>query len=175
MSAGTAQLVLEHSPFVWRVLIHLGVPRSRLEDASQEVFVALLKALPSFEGRSSLKTWIYGTCRNVAFTERRRARETTEIPSEELPETIVQPAQEGQLWIRRAHERLVAALARLDEGQRQVFVLYEIEELSMEEIARELGVPVATCYSRLYAARDKVHAELRRRALTARPHREKLV
>jgi RNA polymerase sigma-70 factor (ECF subfamily) len=155
MSGGTAQLVLEHSPFVWRVLIHLGVPRSRLEDASQEVFVALLKALPTFEGRSSLKTWIYGTCRNVAFTERRRARETTEIPSEELPETIVQPAQEGELWIRRAHERLVAALARLDEGQRQVFVLYEIEGLSSPEIAALLDVPLGSVASRLRRGREQ--------------------
>jgi RNA polymerase sigma-70 factor (ECF subfamily) len=165
VKAAVSELVLEYSPFVWRVLIHLGVPRGRLEDACQEVFLAMLKALPRFEGDSSLQTFIYGMCRNVAFTERRRSREHSEIPTEELPETVVQPAQEGELWIKRAHERLIAALARLDEGQRQVFVLYEIEELSMEDIARTFGVPLGTCYSRLYAAREKVHAELRRRAL----------
>ena len=111
MTIELAELVIEHSAFVWRVLFHLGVPKRRLEDASQEVFVAMLHALPRFEGRSSLRTWIYGTCRNVARAERRRAREHTEIPTAELPESVVQPAQEGELWIKRAHERLVAALA----------------------------------------------------------------
>lgn len=165
MKTDVAALVLEYSPFVWRVLIHLGVPKSRLEDASQEVFMALLKSLPRFAGHSSLQTFIYGMCRNVALTERRRSRELTEIPTEELPDTIVQPAQEGELWIKRAHERLVVALGLLDEEQRQVFVLFEIEEIAMEDIARSLGAPLSTCYSRLYAAREKVHAELRRRAL----------
>lgn len=172
MTVEVADLVLEHSAFVWRVLFHLGVPRNRLEDASQEVFVAMLRALPRFEGRSSLRTWIYGTCRNVALTEARRARERTEIPTAELPESVVQPAQEGELWIKRAHERLVAALSQLEEEQRQVFVLFELEELSMEEIARTLGAPLRTCYSRLEKARERVHAELRRRALFERARQE---
>ena len=172
MTMELAELVIEHSAFVWRVLFHLGVPKRRLEDASQEVFVAMLHALPRFEGRSSLRTWIYGTCRNVARAERRRAREHTEIPTAELPESVVQPAQEGELWIKRAHERLVAALASLEEEQRQVFVLFELEELTMEQIARMLGAPLRTCYSRLEKAREKVHAELRRRSLSERVRQE---
>ncbi len=166
MKVDAASIVLEHSAFIWRVLTHLGVPKARLQDASQEVCLTLLRSLPSFEGRSSLQTWLYGVCKNIAFAERRRSRENSEIPTDELPETIVQAAQEGELWIKRAHQRLVLALQQLDDGQREVFVLFEIEELTMDEIARSLAVPLSTCYSRLYAARDKVHAELRRRALS---------
>jgi RNA polymerase sigma-70 factor (ECF subfamily) len=96
-----------------------------------------------------------------------------------LPEEILQPAQEGDLWIKRAHAQLVEALATLDDDQRTVFVLYEIEEVSVEEIATALGAKVSTCYARLHAAREKVQALLRRRTLTGattgsarRPHRK---
>jgi RNA polymerase sigma-70 factor (ECF subfamily) len=166
VSAEHAALIVEHAPFVWRVLIHLGVPQSRLEDASQEVFLVLLSG--RFAGRSALKTFLYGVCRNVASAERRRRRDDRELVTDELPETIVQPAQEGELWIKRAHERLVQALGRLDDEQRQVFVLFELEQLSMDEIARAMQAPLSTCYSRLYAARDAVQAELRRRNLPER-------
>jgi RNA polymerase sigma-70 factor, ECF subfamily len=166
VSAEHAALIVEHAPFVWRVLIHLGVPQSRLEDASQEVFLVLLSG--RFAGRSALKTFLYGVCRNVASVERRRRRDDRELVTDELPETIVQPAQEGELWIKRAHERLVQALGRLDDEQRQVFVLFELEQLSMDEIARAMQAPLSTCYSRLYAARDAVQAELRRRNLPER-------
>lgn len=158
-------MIVEHAPFVWRVLMHCGVRGERLEDASQEVFLAALSA--KFDGRSSFKTFLYGVCRNVAHAERRRYRIETEIPTEELPETVVQPAQEGDLWIKRAHQRLLRALDLLDEAQREVFVLFEVEELPMEEIARAQGASLSTCYSRLYVAREKIQAELRRRALPA--------
>jgi RNA polymerase sigma-70 factor (ECF subfamily) len=155
------RLVREHAPFVMRVLLHLGVTRPRIDDASQEVFLIVLDKFAEFERRSSLRTWLYGICRNVARAERRRHRRS-ETPLEELPERVVQPAQEGELWIRRAHERLVQALETLDDDQRQVFILFEIEELPMEEIARISSTPLGTCYSRLYRARERVHAALRR-------------
>jgi RNA polymerase sigma-70 factor (ECF subfamily) len=85
--------------------------------------------------------------------------------SGELPETIVQPAQEGVVWIKQAHARLVEALGELSEEQRMVFVLFEIEELSMNEIADAIGAAQSTCYSRLYAARESVAAALRRREI----------
>jgi RNA polymerase sigma-70 factor (ECF subfamily) len=173
LKSTAAALVVEHAPFVWRVLTHLGVPRHRLEDACQEVFLIVLDKLSTFEARSTLKSWLYGICRNVAHTERRRDRTHTEIPTAELPESVVQPVQEGEVWIKQAHARLIHALSLLDEDQRQVFVLFEIEELSMEEIAASMRVPLRTCYSRLTTARAKVHAELRRRALPNQ-HREEL-
>ena len=165
MSGEQAALIVEHAPFVWRVLMHLGVPRGRLEDASQEVFLVALRG--DFEGRSSFQTFLYGVCRNVAHAQRRRSREDREIPSDELPETVIQPAQEGALWVKQAHRQLLAALDQLDEIEREVFVLFEIAELSMEEIARATGSPLSSCYSRLYAARERVHSALRRRALTS--------
>jgi RNA polymerase sigma-70 factor, ECF subfamily len=164
MSAQRAALVVEHAAFVWRVLIHLGVPHSRLDDASQEVFLVLFSG--KFAERSALRSFLFGVCRNVASAERRRYRDQREVATEELPEAVVQPAQEGQLWVKRAHQQLVQALGRLDDEQRQVFVLFELEEMPMEEIAQAMQAPISTCYSRLYAARDAVQAELRRRNLS---------
>lgn len=170
MSADHASLIVEHAAFVWRVLAHLGVPQSRLEDASQEVFLVMLSA--EFQGRSSLQSYLYGVCRNVARLQRRRYRDNSEIPTAELPETVVQPAQEGELWVKRAHEALLQALDKLDDAQREVFVLFEIAELSMDEIASTTQAPLSTCYSRLYAARERVQAELRRRAQAPSTGRE---
>lgn len=164
MSAEHAALIVEHAPFVWRVLVHLGVPQRRLEDASQEVFLVAL--CDGFQGRSAFQSFLYGVCRNVARSERRRYREESEVPMAELPEAVVQPAQEGELWVKRAHARLLHALSGLDEAQREVFVLFEIAELSMEEVARATGSPLSSCYSRLYAARERLQAELRRRDLS---------
>jgi len=170
MSPEHAALIVEHAPFVWRVLVHLGVPQRRLEDASQEVFLVALR--DGFRGRSAFQSFLFGVCRNVARSQRRRYREESEIPMEELPETVVQPAQEGQLWVKRAHEQLLRALDGLDEAQREVFVLFELGELSMEEVARATGAPLSSCYSRLYVAREHIQAELRRRSLAPSPAKE---
>jgi len=172
-------LVLEHSAFVWRVLTHLGVPASDVADASQEVFVIVMKQLEGFRANSSVRTWLYGICRNVALSTRRKSSVQREIPTDVLPEEILQPAQERDLWIKRAHAQLVEALASLDDDQRAVFVLYEIEEVSMEEIAAATDAKVTTCYARLYAAREKVQSLLRRKSLSTagagsdrRPHKK---
>jgi RNA polymerase sigma-70 factor (ECF subfamily) len=158
-----AALVVEHATFVFRVLTHLGVPSSHVEDASQEVFLIVLRQLDGFEGRSSVQTWLFGICRNVARSFRRRERGKLEVSTEELPESVVQPAQEGEVWIRRAHQLLLQALEVLDEEQRAVFVLFEVEQFTMDQIAASLNCPTSTCYARLYAARSKVQAQLRRR------------
>ncbi len=158
-------LISEHADFVWRVLMHLGVRDSQLDDLSQEVFLVVLRRVDGFEERSSLRTWLYGICRNVAAAARRRRHVRNEVLIGELPETIVQPAQEGVVWIKQAHARLIDALSDLSEEQRMVFVLFEVEELSMQEIAEAAGAPESTCYSRLYAARESVQAALRRRTL----------
>ena len=65
----------EHFDFVWRCLQGLGVSASLLDDAAQDVFVVVHRRLPGYEGRSSLRTWLYGVVRNVAFKQRRRRQQ----------------------------------------------------------------------------------------------------
>jgi RNA polymerase sigma-70 factor (ECF subfamily) len=154
-------VIREHADFVWRVLRHLGLNETQLEDASQEVFLIVLRQLPTFEARSSLRTWVFGICRNVA--QRVRMRMRREAGSSDLSEPTAAPTQDRELWLKQAHAQLVAALDTLDPEQRAVFVLYEIEELPMEEIAAGQAAPITTCYSRLQVARSKIEAALRRR------------
>lgn len=160
-----AQVIREHAPFVWRVLRHLGVIEAQLEDMSQHVFLTVLRQLPTFQGKSSLRTWIFGICRHVAQQARREGALLRELPSAQLPESGAPATQETALWLKQAHLLLIAALNTLTDEQRSVFVLYELEEVPMEEIAALCQAPLTTCYSRLAAARAKIESELRRKEL----------
>jgi RNA polymerase sigma-70 factor (ECF subfamily) len=148
----------EHAPFVWRVLKKLGVRASEVEDLCQEVFVVVHRKLPEFEGRSTLRTWIYAICVRTASDHRRRAHVRREEPAAEVPEERHSAPQPRELERRQARALLAAALETLDDDKRAVFVLFEIEELSMHEVAEAVGCPLQTAYSRLYAARKAVAA-----------------
>jgi RNA polymerase sigma-70 factor (ECF subfamily) len=172
MHPDPAALMREHASFVWRVLRYHGVRESQLEDASQEVFLVVFRRLAEFEGRSSMRTWIYGICRHIAAAAQRKASERREVTTDIVPESSAPASQERELWVKQAHAQLQHALAALPEDQCAVFVLYEIEELSMDEIAEAVGATASTCYSRLYAARGKVQALLRRHERAARTWQE---
>lgn len=156
----------EYGDFAWRSLARQGVAERDLPDVCQEVFMVVHRQLPGFEGRSTLRTWLYGICRHVAANHRRRAVNRRELPSEQLPEPAPaleqEPAPHAQLARRQALAMLQQALETLTEERREVFVLYEVEELPMREVAELLGCPINTAYSRLYAAREQVQAELAR-------------
>src|SRR5690242_12222842 len=86
------QIMREHAAFVWRVLARHGIAANQLEDLSQDVFLTLHRSLPRFEGRSSLRTFLYGICRRVASNHRQLAVHRREVVSDVLPEP---PAGEG--------------------------------------------------------------------------------
>src|SRR3954469_16481511 len=74
------QVFDEHARYIWRTLRHLGVSDADTPDLCQEVFVTVHDRLPSFEGRSSLRTWLYGICIRGASEPRRRAYVRRERP-----------------------------------------------------------------------------------------------
>ena len=153
-----AEVFREHAPFVWRALRRLGVPESDVDDVTQEVFVVVHRKLADFEGRSSLRTWIYGICARTASDYRRSGRVRREIVTDAPPEAAHDGGQHEALALRQARAQLDRILDTLDDDKRAVFVLYEIEELSMAEVAEALGCPLQTAYSRLHAARKLVEA-----------------
>lgn len=152
----------DHAPYVWRVLRKLGIPEAEAEDLCQEVFVVVHRKLPEFEGRSSLTTWLYGICVRTASDHRRRARVRHEQVTEDVPEGRESAPQAKDLARRQARALLDSALESLDEDKRAVFVLFEIEDLTMNEVAVSVGCPLQTAYSRLYAARDIVQRHFER-------------
>jgi RNA polymerase sigma-70 factor, ECF subfamily len=158
------QVMREHAPFVWRVLARHGVDESQLEDVSQDVFLTLHRSLPRFEGRSSLRTFLYGICRRVASNHRHRAVHRREVVTDAPPEPAPQGASDAfeTLAEKQSLELVHALVARLPAEQREVFMLYEVDELTMREIAEALDCSQNTLFSRLYAARRTLAAELAR-------------
>jgi RNA polymerase sigma-70 factor, ECF subfamily len=142
----------EHFQLVWRTLRRLRVPDSQLEDATQDVFVVVHRQLAGFQGKSSLKTWIIGITVRVAgdWLRRRRRHRTEELPAN------VSAGTEGPLE-RLARSEAVSVLYQLLDAlpakQRTAFVLAELEELSVAQIAELLDESVHTVKSRLHAAR----------------------
>lgn len=147
------KLIAEHSQYVWRLLLHLGVRQADVEDSCQDVFVIVHRRLSDFRGDSAIRTWIYGICVRVASDDRRRAHVVREVLEAESND-LVQPADQVERVIQRESlECLRRILDLLDEEKRAVFVLYEIEELSMTDVAIAVQCPIQTAYSRLHAAR----------------------
>ncbi len=164
------ELFVTYAPYVFRVLRRLGVLEGDLDDVCQEVFVIVHRKLPEFDGRSSAKTWVYGICLRTASDYRRSARIRHEELRAQPPEPGEVPPPHDQLERRRALALLEDVLATLDDAKRAVFVLYELEELPMTEVAQAVGCPLQTAYSRLHAARRRVEAVFRAR--TAEPGEE---
>ena len=150
-----ADVFRQFAPFVWRALRRLGVAESDVEDVCQEVFMVVSRKLGTFEGRSALRTWIYGICARTASDYRRRAVRR-EIATDDVPVGGVDARQHEALVEKEARKTLDGILDRLDDDKRAVFVLYEIEELTMAEVAEAVGCPLQTAYSRLHAARKMV-------------------
>jgi RNA polymerase sigma-70 factor (ECF subfamily) len=150
------ELFDEHAAFVWRVLRRHGVPARELEDACQEVFLVVFRRLPEFEGRSSIRTWIYGIAVRVAIALRRRAFMRRELLRTEPPEAFTTDGP-GEIYAQREAQRLLdAALGELPRPKREVFVLYELEGMTIAETAAALGVAENTALYRLYGARKEI-------------------
>ena len=143
----------EHAPYVWRAIRYLGIPSADVRDVAQEVFVVVHKRLADFRPGAPVRPWLYGICVKVALAHRRRAHVRREQVVDELPTTSVPPSQEVAVERLQVRERLQAALDQLDDDKRLVFVLHEIEDLPMREIAEIAGCPIQTGYSRLRAAK----------------------
>ena len=147
--------------FAWRTARRLGTPEANLDDVVQEIFVVAYRRLGEFEGRSSIKTWIYGIVFNVVRAHRRElgAKHPHALVDEGQsdPELI---SDDGDGPDERAAQREAARfltdfLESLDDDRRDVFVLAELEQLSAPEIAAVVNAPLNTVYSRLRLARGE--------------------
>jgi RNA polymerase sigma-70 factor (ECF subfamily) len=139
-----------HFPFVWRCASALGVPEANLDDAVQEVFVVVHRKLGSFEPESALKSWLFGITRRVAKDYRRSLRRRgirVSLTDARLEAHSADPHAEAR---RKEALRMVEGFVdTLDEERRDLFVLSEIEEMPVSEIAEVLRLNPNTLYSRL--------------------------
>ncbi len=146
-------LYADNVRFAWRSLRRLGVAEPDLEDACQEVFLVVHKKLGEFDPARSARAWVFGICIRVAAKYRRLAARRSQTLGDQEPEGVVSASQLDHLEHATAKRLLDQLLAELSEDQRTVFVLFELEQLPMAEVAATLQCPLQTAYSRLHAAR----------------------
>ena len=130
-----------------------------LEDAVQEVFVVVHKRLDEYEERAALRGWLYAICLRVGSRQRRTSRRRREQAVSEIPEVSVDADQEQGIELRESLRLGQRLLEALPEKHRMVFMLYEVDHMSMAEIAEIVGCPIQTAYSRLHKARERVRVE----------------
>lgn len=150
-----------HFDFVWLSLRRLGVLPEALDDAAQDVFVVVYRKLPEFEFRCQLKTWLFSLALRVAQAERRkRAPIAQDYQLEQLADAAHSPQE--ALARTQALELMDRILSNMDDERRSVFIMAELEQLPMPEIAEALGLKLNTAYSRLRLAREQFSAEVKR-------------
>jgi len=158
-----------HVDFAWRAACRLGVDASDADDIVQEVFFTAHRRMREFEGRASVKTWLFGILHHVVqhyWRDRARKRRHLVAASplqdpDHFPDArAAGPAESAEHA--EAMRVLDHLLRVLDEGKRAVFVLAEIEQMTAHEIADALGINANTVYSRLRVARQEFEQALTR-------------
>ena len=162
------ELVRAYEKRVFRLVLRmLGGDRAEAEDVAQDVFIQVFKSIDSFRGESKLSTWMFRVatnhCKNrIKYLDRRARGKKGEL--DELSEhgalesasmsssaTVARPDQQAEANQIEAIVR--AAIAELDEDQRELVILRDVENLSYEEIQQITGLPEGTVKSRLHRAR----------------------
>lgn len=141
----------QYLSLVCRVAARLGVPDSELADVCQEVFIRAFRGLESFRGEAQLTTWLY----TIVVREAARARRARLVRGALLallrrqpPQVAPDPLARGQ-----AAREVQRVLGGMKPKHREVLVLFDLEELSLEEVAATLRCPLETVRSRLRLAR----------------------
>lgn len=163
-----ARLVSLHESMVYNLSARLLGDGDEAKDLSQEVFLQVYRTLGRFEGRSSLKTWIYRIVVNQARNRQRwwrRRRRERSCPIEDMTAADHARASAGRPDNDAPFERLArgerarvlwAALLKLSFDHRAILLLREVEGLDCMEIAAALKIPQGTVKSRLARARDSL-------------------
>jgi RNA polymerase sigma-70 factor (ECF subfamily) len=156
----------QYFDFVWSSVRRLGVGGDSMDDVVQEVFIVVHSRLHTLQQPESLRSWIYGVVRRTVSSHRRthRAKVVREsvVAAEGSPRTrtpLDLTEQAGELKL------LNKLLAGMDEAKREIFLLVELDEMSVPEVAEALEIPLNTAYSRLRAARLAFEEALARHSL----------
>lgn len=146
------ELVRDHLDSVYRVAYSVVRDAALAEDVSQDAILKAWRALPTFRGESSLRSWVLRITHNTAISTLRKRREEIRDP-DMLPEQESLSTTEQQAVGRLSIDAFEDALNQLDELSRSIVVLREIEGMSYDEIASMLDVPLPTVKTRLLRSR----------------------
>ena len=162
------QIYKAEAVHVWNCLHRLGVDERDLEDKVHDVFVTYYRKADSFDKTVPVRAWLCGIAVKVAAAHRRKAyrkRETLcdgdrlmDMPQSDASKLEYDP--EAQLSQKETRTIIRRALSRLNENQRNVFVLHDMEQYSIPDIAKIIDLPINTLYSQLRHARKKFASAL---------------
>jgi RNA polymerase sigma-70 factor, ECF subfamily len=156
---------------VARWLLALGAPSADIEDLAQEVFLVVRRRLGDFDGRN-IAGWLYRIASRQVWQHRRRRwiqkvfsmRPSVNI--EDIPDQ--QMGADTTIETKEKRQQLAKIVSRMSEKRRVVFMLFEVEGYSGEEIADTLDVPINTVWTRLHYARKDFFAQLAQHERSAR-------
>jgi RNA polymerase sigma-70 factor (ECF subfamily) len=162
-----AGLVTEHERFVYHLALRVLKNEEEALDLAQETFVRAWTALPNFRGQSQFRTWLYRIVTNLCYNRlphlRRSLNELGDDVISEIPETARasdNPARASEDRELRAY--LHKAIDDLDENYRLLITLRYQSELSYEEIASTLNLPLGTVKTGLFRAKEQLRRALER-------------
>jgi RNA polymerase sigma-70 factor (ECF subfamily) len=142
---------------VFRLAYSILRDRAAAEDAAQETFVRVWKALPGFDGRAALGTWIYAITRNTCLMELRRRRPTVSFDDPDSAEAshaaasiATGPAEDPE------HDNLLRLLGTLPRNQQEAVRLFYLEDRSYDAVAEQLDMPLGTVKNLLHRARKRL-------------------
>ncbi|MCB9741968.1 MAG: sigma-70 family RNA polymerase sigma factor [Alphaproteobacteria bacterium] len=175
------EIVRRYQSRVFSLCLRWMGDRQIAEEVAQDVFIATFKALGRFRGDAKLSTWIFRVtvnhCKNRRLYRKRRHqdrhealegnnRDDPEAPNRQLADEDA-PSPDALRHQSEADTILADALAALDDDQREIIVLRDVEDLSYEEIADLLELPRGTVKSRLHRARKELARKLKGRITVA--------
>jgi RNA polymerase sigma-70 factor (ECF subfamily) len=156
-------LYSEHAQFLTRVLIRLIGDSPAVDDLLQETFLVAYRKRASYDGRAAPRTWLYAIAARLAMRHRRGAGRWFRALGHYADEPArVSPNPDSELERQRAAELVRSTLDKLPFKQREVFVLYELEELDGNQIAELLAIPINTVWTRLHHGRKRFEELLRK-------------
>lgn len=142
------QLLTNHQSRVYRLALAMLRNPHAAEDATQETFLRIWKALPQFRGESDIATWIHSIARNRCLSYLERSSTRRENTVEEMPEQASPPPDPEPYPV------LMYALQHLDGRQREAVALFYLEDRSYEEMSTLMGIPIGSVKTYLHRARN---------------------
>jgi RNA polymerase sigma-70 factor, ECF subfamily len=155
-----------HHDFVWRQVRRWGIAAGDVDDVVQQAFVVFAERIDTVQ-LGAERAFLYSTARHASSNQRRVTGRRREAHDEEAVAVAVDPAANLD-DVHTARATLDKLLEGMDEDLRAVLVLYEVEEMTVPEIAALLTLPTGTVASRLRRAREDITARLTRCRLAPR-------
>jgi RNA polymerase sigma-70 factor, ECF subfamily len=161
----TPSTIQELSPGLFAFAYRAVRQREEAEDLVQDTWISALRTVPSFEGRSSLRTWLVSILRRRIADRYRRERASEELQEERF--AIDGSAPEERLGDHEAATLATKAMAELTELERQAVLLCDVQDMDRDEASEKLGVTRGHLRVLLHRGRHKLEATLRANGIAA--------